>query len=86
MTALLPLGVKVHLALGFIDMRKGIDGPAMLVQSVLQQDTGVRSARMTSARLSRKPRSRAPRATRQSALVVNGLDGAFTRLMECCAC
>ena len=30
--------VKVHLALGFIDMRKGIDGLAMLVQGVLQQD------------------------------------------------
>jgi hypothetical protein len=32
---LLPPGVKVHLALGYIDMRKGIDGLAMLVQSVL---------------------------------------------------
>ena len=31
-------GVKVHLALGYIDMRKGIDGLAMLVQGVLQQD------------------------------------------------
>jgi transposase len=30
--------VKVHLALGFIVMRKGIDGLAMLVQGVLQQD------------------------------------------------
>ena len=28
---LLPSGVKVHLALGFTDMRKGIDGLAMLV-------------------------------------------------------
>ncbi len=27
---LLPRGVKVHLAFGFIDMRKGIDGLAML--------------------------------------------------------
>src|ERR1700688_1453042 len=35
---LLPPGVKVHLALGYIDMRKGIDGLAMLVQSVLRQD------------------------------------------------
>lgn len=26
---LLPLGVKVHLALGYIDMRKGIDGLTM---------------------------------------------------------
>ena len=35
---LLPRGVKVHLAFGFIDMRKGIDGLAMLVQGVLLQD------------------------------------------------
>ncbi len=28
---LLPPGVKVHLALSYIDMRKGIDGLAMLV-------------------------------------------------------
>jgi transposase len=35
---LLPPGVKVHLALGYVDMRKGIDGLAMLVQSVLRQD------------------------------------------------
>ena len=38
MTTLLPPNVKVHLALGFIDMRKGIDGLAMLVQGVLCQD------------------------------------------------
>ncbi len=35
---LLPPNVKVHLALGYIDMRKGIDGLAMLVQGVLHQD------------------------------------------------
>ena len=35
---LLPRGVKVHLAFGFIDMRKGIDGLTMLVQGVLRQD------------------------------------------------
>src|SRR5881394_2216617 len=35
---LLPAGVKVHLAFGFIDMRKGMDGLAMLVQGVLRQD------------------------------------------------
>jgi transposase len=35
---LLPQGVKVHLALGYTDMRKGIDGLAMLVQGVLHQD------------------------------------------------
>jgi IS66 Orf2 like protein len=38
MTTLLPPGVKVHLALGYVDMRKGIDGLAMLVQGVLRQD------------------------------------------------
>jgi transposase len=38
MTTLLPANVKVHLALGSIDMRKGIDGLAMLVQGVLHQD------------------------------------------------
>ena len=30
---LLPRGVKAHLALGYTDMRKGIDGLAMLVQA-----------------------------------------------------
>jgi transposase len=35
---LLPAGVKVHLAFGYIDMRKGINGLAMLVQGVLRQD------------------------------------------------
>src|SRR3974390_542801 len=35
---LLPAGVKVHLAFGYTDMRKGIDGLTMLVQSVLRQD------------------------------------------------
>ena len=34
MTTLLSPNVKVHLALGFINMRKGIDGLAMLVQGV----------------------------------------------------
>ena len=35
---LLPRGMKVHLALDLIDMRKGIDGLAMLVQGVLRHD------------------------------------------------
>ena len=35
---LLPRGLKVHLALGYTDMRKGIDGLAMLVQGVLRLD------------------------------------------------
>lgn len=38
MTTLLPPNVKVHLALGYIDMRKGIDGLAILVQGLLHQD------------------------------------------------
>jgi transposase len=36
MTTLLPPGVKVHLALGYTDMRKGMDGLALLVQEVLR--------------------------------------------------
>jgi transposase len=35
---LLPAGVKVHLAFGYTDMRKGMDGLALLVQEVLRQD------------------------------------------------
>ena len=35
---LLPRGLKVHLALGYTDMRKGMDGLALHVQAVLQQD------------------------------------------------
>ncbi len=35
---LLPAGVKVHIALGVTDLRKGLDGLAMLVQGVLEQD------------------------------------------------
>ncbi len=31
-------GVKVHIALGVTDMRKGLDGLALLVQEVLRQD------------------------------------------------
>ncbi len=31
-------GVKVHIALGVTDMRKGLDGLAGLVQEVLEQD------------------------------------------------
>src|SRR5260370_27726218 len=37
-TIALPAGVKVHLAFGCTDMRKGIDGLAMLVQGMLRQD------------------------------------------------
>jgi transposase len=35
---IVPAGVKVHLALGYIDMRKGMDGLAVLVQETLKQD------------------------------------------------
>ena len=35
---LAPSGVKVHIALGVTDLRKGIDGLAMLVQGVLRRD------------------------------------------------
>lgn len=33
---LLPPGVKVHLTAGYTDMRKGMDGLAVLVQEVLR--------------------------------------------------
>ena len=35
---LVPAGVRVHIALGVTDLRKGLDGLAMLVQGVLKQD------------------------------------------------
>lgn len=35
---LMPAGVKVHLALGVTDMRKGLDGLATLVQETLKKD------------------------------------------------
>lgn len=35
---MIPAGVKVHLALGYTDMRKGLDGLAMLVQDELKKD------------------------------------------------
>jgi len=34
----LPAGVKVHLALGHTDMRKGLDGLATLIQEHLKKD------------------------------------------------
>jgi transposase len=33
-----PAGVKVHLALGYTDMRKGMDGLAVLAQETLKKD------------------------------------------------
>ena len=35
---IVPAGVKVHLALGYTDMRKGHDGLATLVQETLKKD------------------------------------------------
>jgi transposase len=35
---IVPAGVKVHLALGYTDMRKGMDGLATLVQDTLKKD------------------------------------------------
>ncbi len=35
----IPAGVKVHLALGHTDMRKGLDGLATLIQEHLKRDT-----------------------------------------------
>ena len=35
---IIPAGVKVHLALGHTDMRKGLDGLATLVQETLKKD------------------------------------------------
>jgi len=35
---LIPAGVKVHLALGYTDLRKGIDGLSAMVERVLEQD------------------------------------------------
>lgn len=35
---LMPAGVKVHMALGVTDMRKGMDGLATLVQETLKKD------------------------------------------------
>jgi transposase len=35
---LIPPGVKVHLAVGYTDLRKGLDGLAVMVEQVLDQD------------------------------------------------
>ena len=34
----IPAGVRIHLAMGVTDMRKGFDGLAMLAQEVLKQN------------------------------------------------
>ena len=35
---IVPAGVKVHLALGYTDMRKGLDGLATIVQETLRKE------------------------------------------------
>jgi len=35
---IVPSGVKIHTALGYTDMRRGFEGPAMLVQESLKLD------------------------------------------------
>jgi transposase len=35
---IIPSGVKIHVALGYTDMRKGFDGLSVLVQEMLKQD------------------------------------------------
>ncbi len=35
---IVPSGVKIHIALGYTDMRRGFDGLAMLVQESLKLD------------------------------------------------
>jgi transposase len=35
---LVPAGIKVHMAVGYTDLRKGLDGLAVLVEQVLEQD------------------------------------------------
>ncbi len=43
---LVPAGVRVHIALGVTDLRKGLDGLAMLVQGVLERDPFSGSVRL----------------------------------------
>jgi len=35
---LVPAGIKVHIAVGYTDLRKGLDGLAVLVEQILQKD------------------------------------------------
>ena len=35
---LVPAGIKVHMAVGYTDLRKGLDGLAVLVEQVLEKD------------------------------------------------
>jgi transposase len=35
---LIPAGIKVHMAVGYTDLRKGLDGLAVLVEQVLEKD------------------------------------------------
>jgi hypothetical protein len=56
-----PAGVKVHLAHGYTDLRKGIDGLGVLVERVLEQDPSGHHA----APSPRPFRRRAPAAPRR---------------------
>lgn len=47
---IVPAGVKVHLALGCTDMRKGMDGLPMLVQSTLNRTRSAAICSLSSAR------------------------------------
>ena len=49
---IVPAGVKVHLALGYTDMRKGTDGLAMLVQQTPKQDPFSPASSIATARSS----------------------------------
>ncbi len=35
---LVPAGIKVHMAVGYTDLRKGLDGLAVLVEQMLRKD------------------------------------------------
>ena len=35
---LIPAGMKVHMAVGYTDLRKGLDGLAILVEQILEKD------------------------------------------------
>jgi transposase len=41
---LVPAGIKVHMAVGYTDLRKGLDGLAVLVEQVLEKDPCLCSA------------------------------------------
>ncbi len=66
---LVPAGVGVHIALGVTDMRKGLDGLAMLVQEVLKQDpfSGQGADRAVASPLQHRPATQRSRIQAASA-------------------